>query len=607
MTQFSSNCRYCKVLAVVGTVVLASIGFGSLRAEDSSKSVRRLFGSSRDPVDGAHTADVECPMTVEASASLPYEEVNGCVELKANSSTLCWKVSEGYVDFHLTLQQWTGQGWFAWGLSESGAMKGADYVVYMQDGNTGELKVEDRFSESFIVPTVDTHGDVRLLSSMLSDGILNSVVRRPLRSCDTQDVEFNLVANTFVWAKGSMSGGEISIHDKADRGSITNVLLNSDKVVPPEIDKEELIMRDFLMPAVEIQKNDEKNHFACAEFILPEEVNDSKAYIVYAEALIDPASAHLVHHIVLTACNDSYGGKGYDSNGLNSDCRQMDSNCQAGISGWAPGASPLMLRKDAMPALGIPAGKGYSKRIMMQMHYYNPNGEVGVIDSSGFRVGFELADESTNRIEIGSIAMGNVGFTLPPGEERAVVHGVCEGEFIKNDMTVLNVPGFGGAFHMHQRGARQVMRLFGPEYDKTYGEPFSQRRYYDYNFQHGSPIQGASLGQEERVIKAGTTIVTTCEFDTSKDDEPITYGDLTQQEMCFTFLSYYPRSSNPGLCATVSGDLPGVPFSGTFNIGAGTGGEGGEPFLNVHWKFWEKIAFNWNTYGLETIDRKSVV
>lgn len=267
----------------------------------------------------------------------------------------------------------------------------------------------------------------------------------------------------------------------------------------------------------------------------------------------------------------------------------MNEKCLLFTAGWAPGAAPLHFSKDASPALGIPVGKGYPTKLVMQMHYYNPKKEVGVNDTSGFRIGFAVADSTAPRVDVGVLATGAFNFKIPPGESAAAVHGVCEGDFIDKDITIIG----GVNYHMHSHGVRAKTRLFGPEYDKSWGEPLAHRRYYDYNFQMMSPFQGASLDEQARLVKAGTTLVTTCEFDTSKETKAVEFGERTQQEMCFGYSFYYPRLPHVSFCGTGSLDWASanVVLDSKFNF---------EFHTNWLKQMWRK----WNTYNLETMTKE---
>merc|ERR1712151_817276 len=185
----------------------------------------------------------------------------------------------------------------------------------------------------------------------------------------------------------------------------------------------------------EIQKTSSKNHYVCKEYTVPPELLDEKGHIVFVEAVIDADSAPYVHHINLYGCG--HQGPGY-ANGMNDDCLRMPAHCAELLLIWNVGSPSQFFSKSAQPALGFPIGKGHHTRFVMQMHYYNPAGEIAIKDSSGFRIGYEVADGAISRVDIGLLQTGNnVGWQIPPGQSRASVNGVCNGNFIKHDITVL--------------------------------------------------------------------------------------------------------------------------------------------------------------------------
>eukprot|EP00955_Chlamydomonas_euryale_P116188 366402-Chlamydomonas_euryale.AAC.1 len=52
----------------------------------------------------------------------------------------------------------------------------------------------------------------------------------------------------------------------------------------------------------------------------------------------------------------------------------------------------------------------------------------------------------------------------------------------------------------------------------------------------GAPSQAFGMNPPEAVVMPGDTLVTSCSYDTTTREQVTTYGDRTQDEMCFAFV-----------------------------------------------------------------------
>ena len=173
-------------------------------------------------------------------------------------------------------------------------------------------------------------------------------------------------------------------------------------------------------------------------------------------------------------------------------------------------------------AIRIPAGK----QVLLNLHLFNATTQPKT-GTSGTRVQTLTEDEVVAEAEV--LFAGTVDFAIPPQGEASAT-GSC---VFESDATLLSLWP-----HMHQHGRYMAVEHHGPDGVTTlHDAPFS---FYD---QLNKPI-------EPRVIRAGERIDVTCHWQNTSD-ETVSYGDTSNEEMCFVGLYRYPATSRSLYC-----DLP---------------------------------------------------
>ncbi|CAK9027003.1 Tyramine beta-hydroxylase [Durusdinium trenchii] len=167
--------------------------------------------------------------------------------------------------------------------------------------------------------------------------------------------------------------------------------------------------------------HDEKNPYVCGMFdlsqMLPSDLSiDSKHHVAMFSPVLDPNSVQYVHHMILYACDDGV----FQHLQVIPECESMPPGCNQMKWPWAVGSEPIVFPAEA----GMPMGEG-KKWFALQMHYYNPSLDTGVMDSSGVRVTFantlRTHDAATFRFNGGTgdnqrdpIPAGQSEYTLSP-------------------------------------------------------------------------------------------------------------------------------------------------------------------------------------------------
>ncbi|HWB81742.1 MAG TPA: hypothetical protein VG755_42560 [Nannocystaceae bacterium] len=188
------------------------------------------------------------------------------------------------------------------------------------------------------------------------------------------------------------------------------------------------------------------------------------------------------------------------------------------VAGWAPGGGDVVMPDDVGLDLGTP-----NDWYILQIHYNNSAHYDDARDRSG--VGFCTIDEPREKTA-GILTFGSLNIAVPPLADDHEVTGVCSGAatLAWPEMHLL-----GASPHMHELG--RAMRSEITHIDGT------KEMMFDAPFDFNS--QGMHLFSPEIIVKPGDTITTTCTYD-NPNPWPVTFGENTENEMCFDFVLAYP-------------------------------------------------------------------
>jgi hypothetical protein len=218
------------------------------------------------------------------------------------------------------------------------------------------------------------------------------------------------------------------------------------------------------------------------------------------------------HHAVLTLTTSPTAADGQAS-------------CNAGVNaplmiyGSAPGTDDIALPEGV--AVKVPAGS----QMLLNLHLYNtlPGADLAGVSEILYQPVAPADVASTTEAEV--VLMGPVGFTIDPGVQT--VRGGCT---MSGAATIFMTNP-----HMHRLGthARVVARVGGQEqvvHDAPYD--FEEQRFY-------AIAPAVQLAQGDRVE-------VTCTYDNDTGG-PVSFGDSTDQEMCFATTYRYPKLGGGGL------------------------------------------------------------
>lgn len=208
------------------------------------------------------------------------------------------------------------------------------------------------------------------------------------------------------------------------------------------------------------------------------------------------------------------------------------------VYGWAPGGGSLQ----TPPNVGFPFDS--TTQWIVQVHYSNPDALSGETDTSGFS--FCTTDQPV-QYDADVVAFGSMNFTIPADGTLDIS---CQ-YTIPSLLTGIHT--FAAFPHMHILGtAIQTEQTFasGPGI-----VGMAENIPWNFNNQLQFPI--------DAVLNQGDTVTTRCAWQNS-GDAPVSFGQDTTDEMCYSFTSYYPKVESttwtwalPALTSTCQTSAPG--------------------------------------------------
>lgn len=218
------------------------------------------------------------------------------------------------------------------------------------------------------------------------------------------------------------------------------------------------------------------------------------------------------------------------------------------LTGWAPGdegdpAYPPTVGMD------MPTGRG---ALRLDMHYYNTTGRA-VPDRSGVAIcvvkGRNLRPNS---------AAVTMSFTAIPRIPARAVNHETTGTCTVNARQPVHLLTASPHAHTYATRMKFSVRKRNGQVIEMLDEPFR------FGEQATYPLK------PEVILETGDVVTTTCVF-TNPTNRTVTFGESTEDEMCFNFATYYPKGALS--CSRGGGLLGGG--SGLFGGGSSSGGSSG--------------------------------
>ncbi|XP_073844167.1 MOXD1 homolog 1 [Musca autumnalis] len=449
------------------------------------------------------------------------------------------------------------QGFIGLGFSrKSGRMSGADMVLLWVDDRSGKpnaLDCHGSFTDRNAAPIQDDTQNYIVLDGFQNGTHTQVEFYRPIETCDPYDIPLGTDTIKVLWAFGDTDPihGNLKGHGK-NRGFKPLHLLgpmfrknhgsssSSSSSTTAARHQQDTQKWDVTVQNVTIDSSMDTLYW-CKIVKAPSLTE--KHHIIGYEALLTRASVSsqpLVHHMTLFECSTkSYPGSdpaSWDvwvkSSGAvcNSNLltpRDWDA-CITPVAVWSIGSTGQFLP----PHVGIPVGgKTGAKYYMLEIHYDNPLA-LQATDHSGFRIHYSKhLRKHDGGVMISGVSVSDTQL-IPPGQKLYRNVGIC-GPSCSNVMFPEDgIKIISGTLHSHRAGRKMTLRHVrnGKELPRIIEDDN-----YDYNYQQVRQLEN------ETVVLPGDYIITDCAYETTSRKRPTFGGYSTKQEMCLSFITYYPR------------------------------------------------------------------
>jgi hypothetical protein len=191
------------------------------------------------------------------------------------------------------------------------------------------------------------------------------------------------------------------------------------------------------------------------------------------------------------------------------------------VYGWAPGGQSF----EFPPDVGYP--QDTTTHYVMQIHYNNVLHRAGQLDTSG--LDFCTTDQLRTH-DADALVFGPHSFQIPP---RSTTDLSCDVKLPVTITTPLHL--FSAMPHMHQLGSSISTTRLATATEPA--EDLGARTAWDFGNQYFEPI--------DATLNPGDTVRTRCVWKNA-GDTAVTFGETTEDEMCFSFTMYWPRITTPG-------------------------------------------------------------
>lgn len=519
-----------------------------LQAQSKSEKTSRIIDQYRV----RHRREVFDSKSYESSLTWAHSErldPDGDVILR-------WVNTDSSITFRLESRT---RGYVGLGFNSAKNMRGADLVVAWVDDRNGNAQILDCHGlESEDKAVADDVQNYELISGYQNDTHTTVEFRRLLDTCDKQDFVIGDDTTQILWSLGPEgSDGQLPKHVKSGSRPL-RLLQPVSKPTSIPLMHWDVKLTNLTIPQVMATL------FWCKIFKVPD--LPKKHHIVGYEPLIDsrplkndvpvhvPNSQSPVHHMVLYECaededkhlwNSWTQGAGY----FGPNRPSAWATCATPIAAWAIGSQGEFLPENVGIPLGEPGGVSY---YMLEVHYDNQELH-NVLDNSGIRIHYTSVLRTHDAALLGAGIGVSALHVIPPKQKQYKTVGICSTECTQGTLPEEGVNIVSVLLHAHGtarkislkhiRGTQELPRI-------------SEENFYDSHYQQSRIVPRG------RKFMRGDTLITECTYDSTSRDKPILGGYSAKQEMCLSFILYYPRTELAG-CYSMT---PVKEFFETFGV-----------------------------------------
>jgi dopamine beta-monooxygenase len=474
-------------------------------------------------------------------AQLDFSSFSNSVNLTSGYS-VHWKFNGDSSEITFGFSVASNGSYFGFGVGEdtTGSMKGADMLIVQFDSQLQKVSIGDYFANDFATPVLDSCQSWNLVSAayLYSTGTMQVIVTRKTDIAgDHQDrpvqLEFNRPTK-IVWAIGSSA--KLSYH--GSRRGVSDLFLAGEQKVNPD----EYLHVDFTLNQFELASY--PTLYYSQTFASPNLTSD--VYIrgfqfIYANQL----KKVILHHLVLYVCD--FGNDTDFQSAFNSPKLSFNSNnCLTSLFAFGTWIPFMMLPEN----VHLTMGKSGYKYFRVEIHYDNPDQNSGEHDASGVRI---LYETNPRQYEAGFMQLGDPAVTnpavIPMGSELHVEYD-CPASMTSQMSSPIQI--FSMLSHAHLTGSMLWSTLWKASAPSS-GVELIRSEFYDYSIQHYTPMNVT--------VNPGDRISTHCIYNAKDSSQNVTFGVGTHDEMCITFVFYYPKNAFTYCGYYSTSDAPSTNFT----------------------------------------------
>ena len=257
---------------------------------------------------------------------------------------------------------------------------------------------------------------------------------------------------------------------------------------------------------------------------------DRKFHVVAWGPILD--NIDVVHHVSLYGCSWSVA----ESDPY--ECPMTPLKCTRLIAAWTFAMGNETFCQLSGFNAAYPFGAGVFEWAVLRVHWRNRFRLSDQFDASGLRIYYT---PNVRPWDLGTLVVGQRVLKIPPRQSEVTVSGKCRlVDCMSSFLNGNSIHVFLAVNHMHVHG-REIETVVYRGSDTKRLSPIviardSSFNYEDPNF-HG-------LFTQPVTVYPGDSIEVTCRYSSIDQDKTIHYGEsLTEEEMCYSYLSYYPRRS----------------------------------------------------------------
>jgi len=274
-----------------------------------------------------------------------------------------------------------------------------------------------------------------------------------------------------------------------------------------------------IRPTAKFTMPDAKDLYICWGF---DTTAATKRHVFAGAPHID--NPKIVHHVLLYQADSAVSG-------APAPCGPGGGSGWRLVTGWAPGGKNFELPPEA----GFPEEAG-TTHWAVQIHYNNAQGLPNEVDASGYDL---CTTDKLRPNDADILATGTVNISIPA---RSTLTTTCEVTFPQEFGNIKVVSSWA---HMHKLGrAEYAKRIRGGAEATILDVPA-----YDFNVGGGATDVNVD-------VAPGDKLRTMCKWQNT-GDATVGFGEGTDDEMCFAFLTYYPKITAARF-RWITPSLPGI-------------------------------------------------